>query len=118
MKRFLISLTLAAVATACFSPSSQYARIDADPLTAARGESRRTDNVVIVTDASNTQVQAGSYGQAKALAADFAEGALNDVSFSFPDLNADMHASADYRAHLIGVMARRAVAAAQEPRAP
>ena len=54
----------------------------------------------------------------QALAADFAEGALNDVSFSFPDLNEDMHASADYRAHLIGVMARRAVAAAQEPRAP
>jgi len=27
------------------------------------------------------------------------------------DLNSDIHAAADYRAHLIGVMARRAVEA-------
>jgi carbon-monoxide dehydrogenase medium subunit len=47
----------------------------------------------------------------KALAKDFSPKAIEGIKLSADDLNADIHASADYRAHLIGVMARRAVAA-------
>ncbi len=47
-----------------------------------------------------------------ALAADFAPGALEGVSVSAEGLNEDIHASAEYRAHLVKVMAKRAVAAA------
>jgi carbon-monoxide dehydrogenase medium subunit len=48
----------------------------------------------------------------RALAANFAPSAVEGVSLSPDDLNADLHASAEYRAHLIGVMAKRAVATA------
>lgn len=47
-----------------------------------------------------------------ALAADFRAEALNGVKVSADGLNADLHASADYRAHLVTVMAKRAVEAA------
>ena len=40
---------------------------------------------------------------------DFAADAIADVSMPDADMNADIHASAAYRAHLVGVMARRAV---------
>jgi len=46
-----------------------------------------------------------------ALAGDFSAAALEGISVSPDDLNSDIHAAADYRAHLIGVMARRAVEA-------
>jgi carbon-monoxide dehydrogenase medium subunit len=44
-----------------------------------------------------------------ALAKDFSAEALEGISIDPGDLNSDLHASAAYRAHLIGVMARRAV---------
>jgi aerobic carbon-monoxide dehydrogenase medium subunit len=47
-----------------------------------------------------------------ALNANFSAAALDGVSVPADGLNSDLHADADYRAHLIGVMARRAVAAA------
>lgn len=47
-----------------------------------------------------------------ALAGNFSAGALDGLSVSAADLNSDIHASADYRSHLVGVMAKRAVAAA------
>lgn len=47
-----------------------------------------------------------------ALAANFAASALDGLSVPASGLSSDIHADADYRAHLIGVMARRAVAAA------
>ena len=49
----------------------------------------------------------------KALAARFAPEALDGIAVSSADLRGDREASAEYRAHLVGVMARRAVAAAR-----
>jgi carbon-monoxide dehydrogenase medium subunit len=46
-----------------------------------------------------------------ALNADFSAAAVDGVSISTDGLMSDIHASADYRAHLIGEMTRRAVAA-------
>ena len=46
----------------------------------------------------------------QALAADWSAEALRGIVTPADGLNGDMHASAPYRAHLIGVMARRAVA--------
>lgn len=47
-----------------------------------------------------------------ALGRTFSAEAIADVAVPADDLNADIHASAEYRAHLVGVLARRAVAAA------
>ncbi len=46
-----------------------------------------------------------------ALARSFTADAIKDISIPDTDLNSDIHASAEYRAHLVNVMARRAVAA-------
>ena len=47
-----------------------------------------------------------------ALSKDFSAAALEGITIPADGLNADMHASAEYRAHLIGIMAKRAVEAA------
>ena len=44
-----------------------------------------------------------------ALAKSFAANALVGIAVDQKNLSSDMHAAADYRAHLIGVMARQAV---------
>jgi carbon-monoxide dehydrogenase medium subunit len=49
----------------------------------------------------------------KALAAKWSPDAVAGISVPAAGLNSDMHASAEYRAHLITVMARRAVEAAK-----
>jgi carbon-monoxide dehydrogenase medium subunit len=46
-----------------------------------------------------------------ALANSFSPDAIKDIAISDDGLNSDIHASAEYRAHLVNVMARRAVAA-------
>lgn len=48
----------------------------------------------------------------RALASSWTPGALDGLTVAADGLNSDIHASADYRAHLITVMARRAVQAA------
>ena len=50
----------------------------------------------------------------KALAAKFAPESVADIKMPDKGLNSDLHAKADYRAHLITVMARRAVEAAMK----
>ena len=45
----------------------------------------------------------------EALAADFSSAAIGDVRIPEDGLNSDIHAQADYRAHLVNVCARRAV---------
>ncbi len=46
-----------------------------------------------------------------ALESNFSADAIGEIAVPSGDLNSDLHASADYRAHLITVMAKRAVAA-------
>lgn len=48
----------------------------------------------------------------KALAAKFAPESVANIAVKSSGLNSDIHASAEYRAHLVTVMAKRAVAAA------
>jgi carbon-monoxide dehydrogenase medium subunit len=48
----------------------------------------------------------------KALAAKFAPESVANIAVKADGLNSDIHASAEYRAHLVTVMAKRAVAAA------
>lgn len=49
----------------------------------------------------------------KALGAKFDPAAIANLTYKSDSLNSDIHASAEYRAHLIGVMARRAVASSK-----
>ncbi len=46
----------------------------------------------------------------EALSADFTPGATDGVAIDDGDFNADLHASAEYRAHLVAVLTKRAVA--------
>jgi carbon-monoxide dehydrogenase medium subunit len=48
----------------------------------------------------------------KALAGGFSADAVKSIKVASKNLNSDMHGSAEYRAHLVSVMAARAVAAA------
>jgi carbon-monoxide dehydrogenase medium subunit len=66
---------------------------------------------VAVTGAGSNGVFRASAFEA-ALNANFSPAALDGVSVPASGLNSDLHADAEYRAHLIGVMAKRAVAAA------
>jgi len=45
----------------------------------------------------------------EALSDSFVAGVIEDITVDAADFNSDLHASAEYRAHLVGVMATRAV---------
>ena len=66
---------------------------------------------VAVTGASNDGVFRWTEAE-EALNATFSPEALNGLSASADEMISDLHGTAEYRAHLIGVMTKRAVAAA------
>lgn len=87
------------------NPASRYALVGVFVAKRA-GEIR-----VAVTGASQNGVFRWREAE-EALARRFTAKSLDGLQASQDGLNSDMHADAAYRAHLIGVMARRAVAAA------
>lgn len=64
---------------------------------------------VAVTGAGNDGVFRWTAAEA-ALSGNFSADALQGLSVNASDMMGDIHGSAEYRAHLVGVMARRAVA--------
>lgn len=65
---------------------------------------------VAITGASNNGVFRWSEAEA-ALGADFSADAVAGLTMGADDMISDLHGTAEYRAHLIGVMTKRAVAA-------
>lgn len=66
---------------------------------------------VAVTGASNDGVFRWSEAET-ALSSDFSAGAVDGLSVSGDDMISDLHGTGTYRAHLVGVMTKRAVTAA------
>jgi aerobic carbon-monoxide dehydrogenase medium subunit len=87
------------------NPASRYALVGVFVAKTAAGVR------VAVTGAGASGVFRAKEFEA-ALDRNFSAAALDGVSVAASGLNSDIHADADYRAHLIGVMAKRAVAAA------
>ncbi len=90
------------------NPASRFALVGvfvADFGTAGKNAAR-----VAVTGAGPSVFRQGE--MEKALSAKFAPDAVANIKVSQNGLNNDLHASPEYRAHLITVMARRAVEAA------
>lgn len=87
------------------NPASRFALIGVFVSQAASGAVR-----VAVTGAGNGVFRSAELE--KALAASFTPDAAGAVKVPAGSCNGDIHASAEYRAHLVSVMAKRAVAAA------
>lgn len=86
------------------NPASRYAVVGVFVSKGASGVR------VAVTGAGPSVFRAGE--MESALTSSFATSSVADVSVSANGLNSDIHASAEYRAHLVTVMAKRAVAQA------
>ncbi len=86
------------------NPASRYAIVGVMASTGPAGTR------VAVTGAGSCVFRAAE--MEAALGGGFSADALSDASVSADGLNSDIHASAEYRANLVAVMARRAVAAA------
>ncbi len=83
------------------NPASRYAI--AGVMVAETGGGMR----VAVTGAGACAYRLSAFEDA--LTSSFSADAIENLPVDASDLNSDLHASADYRAHLVGVMARRAV---------
>ena len=86
------------------NPASRYAVVGV-MATQTAGETR-----VAVTGAAGSVFRATD--MEAALAGDFSADALAGITVAADEMNSDIHASAEYRAHLVTVMAARAVNAA------
>lgn len=86
------------------NPASRFALVGVFVSRAANGQVR-----VAVTGAAPSAFRATALENA--LAKSFTPAAAKGVNIDSSGLNNDLHGSAEYRAHLIGVMASRAVAA-------
>ncbi|HWE20241.1 MAG TPA: xanthine dehydrogenase family protein subunit M [Hyphomicrobiaceae bacterium] len=87
------------------NPASRYALVGV-AVAQTGGQAR-----VAVTGAGNNGVFRHAAMEA-ALSKDWSAAALNGIATDAKDMVSDIHGDAAYRAHLVGVMARRAVAAA------
>ncbi len=87
------------------NPASRYAIVGAFVAKTAAGVR------VAITGAGQGGVFRHTAAE-QALSANFSAAALASVSHTANGLNADIHASAEYRAHLIGIITKRAVAKA------
>jgi len=85
------------------NPASRYAVVGV--MVAETTEGIR----VAVTGAAGCAFRATAMEEA--LSKDFSADALQGIAIDADNLNSDLHASSEYRAHLVNVMARRAVAA-------
>ena len=83
------------------NPASRYAVVGVMVAESADGIR------VAVTGAAGCAFRATAMEEA--LSQDFSAGALEGIAIDAADLLSDLHASSEYRAHLVGVMARRAV---------
>jgi carbon-monoxide dehydrogenase medium subunit len=86
------------------NPASRYAMVGVFVAKGPKGVR------VAVTGAGQGGVFRHTAAEA-ALSANWSPAALDGVTISPDGLNGDIHASAEYRAHLVGVITRRAVAA-------
>jgi carbon-monoxide dehydrogenase medium subunit len=87
------------------NPASRYAMVGVFVATGPKGVR------VAVTGAGQGGVFRHTAAEA-ALSKSFAPAAIDGVSIAADNMNSDIHASAPYRAHLVGVVTKRAVAAA------
>ncbi len=86
------------------NPASRYAIVGV-MVAHTQGETR-----VAVTGAAGSVFRASEMEQA--LADDFSAEAVRSIAVASDEFNSDIHASAEYRGHLVSVMAARAVMAA------
>lgn len=85
-------------------PASRFALVG---VFVSQGPEPRSSTRVAVTGAGPCVFRAAAFEAA--LAGDWSAQALHGLSVPADGLNTDLHASAAYRAHLVGVLARRAV---------
>ena len=88
------------------NPASRYAMVGVFVAKTAKGVR------VAVTGAGPSVFRVKAMEEA--LSKDFSSAAIKDIKIPADDLNSDIHGSAEYRAHLVNVMARRAVDAANK----